>query len=442
MPNFRQFGEAPLRRKRMIREVKDNTLYFDGCNTVTLAEKYGTPLYVFSESDVRGRFQDLKENFVDKYPKTRVAYAAKAFLPVAMAKLIDEEGLCIDVVSGGELYTAIKAEFPAEKIEFNGNNKTEAELEMAIDYNIGRIIIDSLQELPMIEKICKEKNRKMKVLVRITPGVKSSSHDYIVTGKKDSKFGIPLEDEIILPLIKQAIDSEFVDFYGLHFHVGSQLFDNESHLQALDIMLELVDKIHQQFNYGVKELNVGGGFGVTYVNEERKSYSYFLDPMMKKIQEHFQSKGIDVPAVVIEPGRSIVAEAGLTLYTVGSIKDIPGIRKYVAVDGGMTDNIRPALYQAEYTGLIANKANGEKTDKVTVCGKCCESGDILIKDLDIADVEKGDIFAILSTGAYGYAMASNYNKNPIPGVVFVREGNDRLVIKPQTYENMISREIL
>lgn len=426
----------------MMKEIKDNTLYFDGCNTVELAKKYGTPLYVFSENDIVNRFRELRETFIERYENTRVAYAAKAFFPVAMAKLVDREGMCVDVVSGGELYTAITAGFPAEKIEFNGNNKLRAEIEMAVEYGIGRIIVDSLQEVALIEEVCKEKGKTMKILFRITPGVKSSSHDYIVTGKKDSKFGIPLDDDVVMPQIKAAIDSEYVEFYGLHFHVGSQLFDNDSHLQALDIILNLVTKIKDELGADVKELNVGGGFGVTYVDEERPAFSYFLDPMMEVIEKYFADRGIARPNVVIEPGRSIAAEAGISLYTLGSIKDIRGIRKYVSVDGGMTDNIRPALYQAEYTGIIANKANDAKEEVVTICGKCCESGDILIKDLKIAHPERGDIFAIYSTGAYGYTMASNYNKNPIPGVVFACDGKDRLVVKPQSYEDMIRNEIV
>ena len=426
----------------MIRETREGKLFFDGVDMTELAKKHGTPLYVYSENDIIGRFDDLRKNFVEKYERVRVAYAAKAFFPLAMAKLVDECGMCVDVVSGGELYTAIKAGFPAEKIEFNGNNKSYKELEMAVEYEIGRIIVDSLQEVALIEKICKEKGKVAKILFRVTPGVKSSSHDYIVTGKKDSKFGIPLDDEIIMPQIKAAIDSEYIDFYGLHFHVGSQLFDNDSHLQATDIILGLVDKIREEFGYEMKELNVGGGFGVTYVDEERMPYAYFTDAMMEKIEKYYAEKGITRPNVVIEPGRSIAAEAGLTLYTIGSIKDIPGIRKYVSVDGGMTDNIRPALYQAVYTGVIANKADQEKTEKVTICGKCCESGDILITDLDIATPEAGDTFAIFSTGAYGYTMASNYNKNTIPGVVFGKDGVDRVVVKPQTYDDMLANEIL
>ena len=227
----------------MVREIKEHTLYIDGCSTVELAQKYDTPLYVYSERDIVNRFSELRRDFVEKYPGTRVAYAAKAFFPLAMAKLVKDENMCVDVVSGGELYTAIKAGFPAERIEFNGNNKLRSELELAVEYGIGRIIVDGLSELEMIEEICKEKDKTIKILFRVTPGVKSSSHDYIVTGKKDSKFGIPLDDDVIMPQIKAAIDSPYVEFYGLHFHVGSQLLDNDSHLQALEIILELAGKI-------------------------------------------------------------------------------------------------------------------------------------------------------------------------------------------------------
>ena len=363
----------------MIREIREHTLYFDGCDTTALAKKYGTPLYVYSENDIVSRFDELKRDFLNKYENTRVAYAAKAF--------------------------GCKA---------------------TIVMPIGRIIVDGLSELSLIEEICAAKNKKMNILFRVTPGVKSDSHDYIVTGKKDSKFGIPLDDDVLLPLVRQAQASEWVDFLGFHFHVGSQLFSNESHLQALDIVLNIVKKVTAECGCSVRELNLGGGFGITYTNEQRRPYSYFLNPMMERIETFFEAEHMKRPAVVIEPGRSIVGEAGITLYTIGSIKEIPGIRKYVSVDGGMTDNIRPALYQAVYDAVIANKADAKKEDTVTICGKCCEGGDVL---------------AVFSTGAYGYSMASNYNKNPIPPVVFVKDGSDRLVVKGQSYEDMLANEL-
>ena len=429
--------------EKVVLEIKGNILYFDGCNTVELAKKYGTPLYVMSETKIADKCKEIRDTFLDRYERTRAAYASKALLTLAMCKLIEREGLCLDVVSGGELYTAIKADFPPERIEFNGNNKSIEELELAVDYDIGRIIVDGFDELEIIEDICRKKVKKTNILYRITPGVKSDSHDYIVTGKKDSKFGFPLDYDVIFPAIEKAIKSQYVKFLGFHFHVGSQLHDNESHLKALDIALKLIKDTIDEYDYVISELNVGGGFGIRYTDaDDKKPYAYYLDPMMDKIEEFSERMNIRRPEIVIEPGRSIVGEAGITLYTVGTIKDIKGIRKYVSVDGGMTDNIRPALYQAKYMGIIANKADQPPDDLVTISGKCCESGDILIKDAYMPLAERGDILAIFSTGAYGYAMASNYNKNPFPATVLVRDGKSEIIVKRQTYEHMIANEVI
>ncbi|WP_312699950.1 diaminopimelate decarboxylase [Sedimentibacter sp.] len=427
----------------MIKEEKSGVLYFDGCNTVELAQKYGTPLYVMSETFISKKCAEVRAAFLDKYERTRAAYAAKAFMTLAMCKIIEREGLCIDVVSGGELYTAVKAGFPSEKIEFNGNNKSVEEIEMAVDYNIGRIIIDGLDELSLIENVCKAKGKKINVLYRITPGVKSDAHDYIVTGKKDSKFGIPLDDNIIFPAIEKAVKSEYVNLMGLHFHLGSQLSDNKPYLTALETTLKIMKDVMDKYGYVIPEINVGGGFGISYTeNDVSRAYSYFIDPMMERIERFAADLNIERPVVTIEPGRSIVAESGITLYSVGAVKEIPGIRKYVSVDGGMTDNIRPALYQAKYEALAANKAGEAKSDTVTICGKCCESGDILIKDAQVASLERGDILAVFSTGAYGYSMASNYNKNTLPAVVMVKDGESKVIVKRQTYDDMIKNEIM
>lgn len=426
----------------MIKEVKNGTLYFDGCSTVELAKQYGTPLYVFSETDIVSRFAELRSCFLDRWQGSRVAYACKAFCTPAMLALAAREGMCIDVVSGGELYAAIQAGFPAEHIEFNGNNKLPAELELAIDYDIGRIIIDSLQELALIEKICAAKNKRARILYRVTPGVQADTHDYIITGKKDSKFGLPMDDGIIYPSIQGAIDSPYVDFLGVHFHVGSQLFEVRPYLEAIDTVLELMKQTRQRFGFDMTELNIGGGFGVTYTDEKRQPFSYFLTPAMEKIAAFCDAEGFARPALVIEPGRSIVAEAGINLYTIGSIKEIPGVRKYVSVDGGMTDNIRHALYQAVYAGVIANKADAPADDLVTVCGKCCESGDVLLRDTKLAKVEPGDLLAVFSTGAYGFSMASNYNSNPIPAVVLVRDGTSELIVRRQTYEHIFANAVI
>lgn len=418
-------------------------LYFDGCSTVDLAQKYNTPLYTVSQSYIEKKCNEIKESFLDKYENTRAAYAGKAFLPIAMCKIIEKQGLGLDVVSGGELFTAIKAGFPVELIEFNGNNKTLDELELALEHNIGRIIIDNVAEIYLLEDLCKAKNKKINVLYRITPGVKSDTHDYITTGKKDSKFGIPLDDNIIYPAIKKGIESNYLNFMGFHFHVGSQLLDNRSHLAAVETSLALIKKTKDKFNYVTPELNIGGGFGIKYTEKDNeKSYSYFLDPIMERIINFCSENDIERPTVVIEPGRSIIGEAGITLYKVGTIKEIPGIRNYVSVDGGMTDNIRPALYQAEYEAVIANKADKEKDYIATICGKCCETGDILIKNAKIATPERDDIIAVFSTGAYGYSLANHYNKNIIPSVVLVKNGVSEVIVKRETYEDLIKNEVI
>lgn len=421
-----------------LREIKNNKLYFDGCDTTELAKKYGTPIYVMSQNGIEERINELKEQFTNKYPRTRIAYASKAFCTEGMYAILKKAGVCIDVVSGGEIYAAKQAGFPAEHVEFNGNNKLPKEIDAAVEYGVGHIIVDGLQELPLIIESCKKYKKKMNIMIRITPGVAASTHDFIVTGKKDSKFGIPLEKEIFLPIVKQILDSEYLEFTGLHMHIGSQLFENDAFLKALDVLMDWAALIKTEFNADVKEVNFGGGYGAEYTTEERKPYSFFLDPMMELLEKRSKAIGIERPEAVIEPGRSIVAEAGITLYTIGQIKEIPGIRKYVSVDGGMGDNIRVALYQAEYEGIVANRAQEPKDDKVSICGKYCESGDIIMTDIMVPkSVKMGDIFATYSTGAYGYVMASNYNNNPIPGVVLVKGGKSAWMVKPQTYEQIV-----
>lgn len=423
-------------------ETKQGTLFFDGCDVTELARKYGTPLYVYSESVIESHFEELRRDFLDRWPGSRVAYAAKAFCTLGMCRLVRRAGLCIDVVSGGELHTALAAGFPPERIEFNGNNKLPQELELAISAGVGRIIVDGAGELERIERLCAAMDRRVAVLLRITPGVKADSHDYIVTGKKDSKFGFPLDEDVLYPAVKRAMDAPHVDFLGFHFHIGSQLFDRVPYIQAAEAMLDVVGQVRERFGVTVSELNLGGGFGITYTDEERKPFRYYLDPMLEHIGARFDQWKEPRPAVVIEPGRSIVGDAGMTLYTVGEIKEIKGVRKYVCVDGGMSDNIRPALYQAVYRGVLANKMDAEDREQVTVCGKCCEAGDILVRDISLPPAERGDIFAQFCTGAYGYAMASNYNNNPVPAVVLVSRGRDELMVRRQSYDDIIRCQLI
>lgn len=427
----------------MIREIRNNKLYFDGCDTTELVKQYGTPLYVFSESDIESRFDELDRDFLQKYGNCRVAYASKAFCTRGMCKIIEKRDASIDVVSGGELAVAMSVDFPADRIEFNGNNKLPKEIDMAVEHGVERFILDGTRELPLIEEACRKHGKKVKVIVRITPGIAASTHDHIVTGKLDSKFGIPMEDDVVYPLIKSVIDSEYTEYHGLHMHIGSQLFTNKEYLESLEVMLDTATEIKKRFDTDTQEFNLGGGFGVTYTDEVRKPYSFFLDPMMERITLWADELKVPRPTVAIEPGRSIIAEAGITLYTVGQIKEIKGVRKYVSIDGGMGDNIRVALYDAVYTGVVANKAEEACSDKVTVCGKNCESGDIIVRDLMVPEsIEAGDIIAVYSTGAYGYAMASTYNNNPIPGAVLVKDGKSDWLIKPQTYEQIMENQVL
>ncbi|QAT43927.1 diaminopimelate decarboxylase [Aminipila luticellarii] len=422
--------------------MNNKDFIFDGCNMTEIAAKYGTPLYVMSESSILKKCQEIKSDFLDKYPNTRAVFASKAFQTLEICRMVVQEGLGLDTVSGGEIYTAHKAGVPMEFLDFHGNNKTLEEIKMAVDYNVGRIVVDNLYELEALQEYAQKVNKKVKILFRITPGVDCHTHKFITTGQLDSKFGIPLENGILKDFIRRALDMENIELMGFHFHVGSQLATNESHLAALNIALDLMKDVKQTLGFETKELNIGGGFGIHYTGDDKTvKVSEFMDPIMNELYAKCDQYQLAVPQITIEPGRWIVGEAGVTLYTVGSIKEIPGIRKYIGVDGGMTDNIRPGLYGAKYQAVLANKMNQASKEKVTIAGKCCESTDILIYDMELPEVESGDTLAVFSTGAYCYSMSSNYNKIPRPAVVMVKDGKDRLIVKRETYEDMISREI-
>jgi diaminopimelate decarboxylase len=424
-------------------EIRDGRLVFNGCDVTALAQQYGTPLMLLSETVVRGKCAQIKRQFLERYADTRAAYAGKAFLTIGLCRILDEEGFGLDVVSGGELYTAIKAGFPAERIEFNGNNKTRAELEMAAGYGVGRIIVDQPDEIELIAEVYRTAGKRANILLRVNPAVTDTdTHAYIATGHRDSKFGIPLDEEVFWPVVEKALATEEVDLLGFHFHVGSQLFDPRSHLSALDTVLELVLAMRERYGVVIRELNVGGGIGVRYLKADRPpGFAEFLDPVMERIDAFAEQNSLRRPTVVIEPGRSVVAEAGMTLYTVGHVKRIPEGSVFVSVDGGMTDNIRPALYQAEYQAIIANKADLPTQEKVVLCGRCCESGDILIHELDIPEPSPGDIIAVFSTGAYCYAMASNYNKLLLPAVLLLKQGQAKVMVQRQSYDDLIRLEV-
>ena len=425
-------------------ENKNGILYFSGCEVEKLAEKYGTPLYVVSEDIIRLRCREIRESFLNKYINTKAFYASKAFLTMEMCKIIKEEGLGLDVVSGGELFVALKGGIDPKDILFHGNNKTKEELIMAIEKGVGRIIIDSVDELILLNELAFEYNKVADILFRITPNVDCVTHKYISTGQKDSKFGIPLNEAIIKAAIRTAINSKNLRFRGLHFHVGSQIFDNSNHLQAIENTSLLMKGIKEDMGIEIEELNVGGGFGIKYVeNDEAKPLSYFVDAIMDKIHLKCSEYNLKTPKVFIEPGRWLVGEAGITLYSLGTIKEIPQVRTYVSVDGGLPDNPRTALYNAKYEAYIASKLNYERDTMVTIAGKCCESGDVLIWDLMVPqNIERGDILAVMSTGAYNYSMSSNYNKIPRPAVVMLKAGKDRIVVNRENYEDLIAKEVV
>lgn len=419
---------------------KKGNYMFSGLDTVMLAREYGTPLYVVSEDIIKEKCKEIRESFLLKYNNVKSAYASKAFLNLAMCKIVEREGLCLDVVSGGELFTAIKADFPMGKIFFHGNNKSKAELELAISNNVGRIVVDNLYELELINDISEKYNKQTKVLFRVSPGVESETHKYVITGQKDSKFGIPIVEDIIFQAIRLGMEYEYIDLLGFHFHVGSQIFNNKSHVIATGKIMNLIKRAKDMLGFVTKELNTGGGYGIYYAEgDEPKPLSYFTNAIMEKVYEKCKEFDLIIPAIIIEPGRWIIGEAGITLYTIGSIKEIPGIRTYAAIDGGMPDNPRPALYGSKYEAVVANKANDTSENTVTIAGKCCETGDILIRALKVPEIECGDYLAVLNTGAYNYSMANNYNKVPRPAVILVNEGNAEVIVERETYEDLIAR---
>lgn len=421
--------------------VSENGNYvFSGLDTVELAREYGTPLYVISEDIIKEKCKEIRDSFISKYKNVKAAYASKAFLNLAMCKIVEREGLCLDVVSGGELYTAIHADFPMEKIFFHGNNKSRSELELAVSNDVGRIVVDNFYELELLNNIGKEMNKKPRVLYRVSPGVDTKTHKYITTGQKDSKFGIPIVEGKVFEAIKYGMKYKNIELLGFHFHVGSQIFDNQSHIMAVEKLMDIIKEAKATFGFVTKELNTGGGYGIRYVEGDTpKPLAYFTDAIMEKVTEKCREFDLNIPTIIIEPGRWIIGEAGITLYNIGAIKEIPGIRTYVSIDGGLPDNPRPALYNSKYDAVVANKVNEEKDKVVTIAGKCCETGDILIWDLKTPTLEPGDILAVFATGAYNYSMASNYNKIPRPAVVLANEGVAEIIVERETYEDLIAR---
>ncbi|AKO94018.1 diaminopimelate decarboxylase [Priestia filamentosa] len=419
-----------------------NHLEIGGVDTIELAKKYGTPLYVYDVALIRQRARQFKETFAEEGVEAQVAYASKAFSSLAMFQLVNEEGLSLDVVSAGELYTALLAGFPKERIHFHGNNKSYEELEYAIKEKIGCIVVDNFHEIALLEELSKKHSWKVPVLLRVTPGIEAHTHDYILTGQEDSKFGFDLKNGQGDKAVAHAFHSPYLDLLGIHCHIGSQIFEVTGFVMATRKLFEKIASWKDELSFVPRVLNLGGGFGIRYTSEDTPlPPSQYVREMVTEIKSQAEKLTIEIPEIWIEPGRSLVGDAGTTLYTVGSRKHIPNVRDYVAVDGGMSDNIRPALYEAKYEAALANRMNAPHEEKVSIAGKCCESGDMLLWDIELPKVESSDILAVFCTGAYGYAMASNYNRMLKPAVVFVENGEAQLVIKRETFEDLVRNEV-
>lgn len=421
-----------------------NHLVIGENDTVELAKEFGTPLYVLDEDLLRKNCR-VYRNAIDKYygGNGLVLYANKAFCTLYTCRVAAEEGLGADVVSGGELYTAIKAGFPMDRIYFHGNNKTAQELEMAVENGVGHIVVDNVYELEMLNEIASKHGVVQNIMFRIKPGVDAHTHSFIRTGQIDSKFGVALENGEAFEIYERAHKMTNVNPDGLHCHIGSQIFDVEPFCQAAEILMNFAGDLKDKLGLEITKLNLGGGYGIMYTEKDDPvPYDEYIKHVSEVVKRTAEKRGINIPFILMEPGRSIIAPAGITLYTVGGIKDIKNVRKYVSVDGGMGDNPRYILYESEYAAVIANKAGDPADELVTVAGKCCESGDLLLKDAMLQKAEAGDILAVLATGAYNYSMASNYNRIPRPAVVAVSGGKAKVVVKRETYEDIIKNDVL
>ncbi|NPV90354.1 MAG: diaminopimelate decarboxylase [Firmicutes bacterium] len=415
-------------------------LEIGGYDAVQLARDFGTPLYVMDEAMIREICGQYRASFIMKH-HAEVFYASKAFLTMAMCRIIEQEGLGLDVVSGGELYTAIKAKFPPGRICFHGNNKQLDELRLALEYGVGRIVVDNYREIEMLGSLAEQMGRTAEVLLRVSPGVEAHTHEYIKTGQIDSKFGFTVPNGQALDAVKRCLAVKSLELRGIHCHIGSQVFEMESFGYTAGIMMELARDIYRETGLEIKELNLGGGFGIYYAEgDEPSRIEKYAEAVTDAIARKAGEYGLKPPRLMIEPGRSIVGEAGTTLYTVGSTKEIPGVRKYVAVDGGMSDNPRHALYQARYEACLANRMNSPAEEKVAITGKCCESGDMLIWDLPLPKVEAGDILAVACTGAYNYSMSMNYNRLCRPAVVLVQDGAAEVIVERENYEDLLRND--
>lgn len=422
-------------------ERKNNELTIGGCNMTDLANQYQTPLYVIDEDTLRAVCNDYKKAF-EKYPHTRMMYASKALCTPAISKILDSEGFGFDTVSMGEIFTVLKAGVSLDKVLFNGNNKTEEELDFAIKNGIGRISVDNFAEVDLISKVGGRYNKVIDVLLRITPGIECHTHEYIQTGQLDSKFGFDLSqvDDVIT---KITTEHQNIRIRGLHAHIGSQIFEPQCYHDEIDVLIQEISRIEEKFGIKLDEINIGGGLGVKYTGSDcPPSINEVADVIIGSLEKHIKKYNTEPPTLFIEPGRSVICTSGVTLYTVGSMKQVPNMTKYVTVDGGMADNPRPSMYQAEYVAEIANDTTGRKDEKVTIAGRFCESGDILIKDIILPELVTGDTLCVYNTGAYNYSMASNYNCVEKPAMVLVKDGKSDIIIYRETLEDLVSHAVV
>ena len=416
----------------------EGVLEIGGCDVLSLAKAHGTPLYVYDEKTIRSMAQTFVGEFTSRYPKTSVAYASKAFLNLAMAKIANEENLSLDVVSGGEIAVAHAAGFPSNKMYFHGNNKTPQELSEAIDLGVGTIVVDGFQELDILNNIAKSKNANQGIMLRLSPSVDAHTHAHTTTGILDVKFGFSIETGESSIAIKQALDSSHLILQGIHFHLGSPIFQLEPYSNAIDTVFDYLKPfLHQGLD--LKKFSPGGGFAIGYLQRQLPpSIAGYADVITSMLKTKCDDLGIDYPELIIEPGRSIVGRAGVAIYTVGVTKVIPNVRTYVSLDGGMGDNIRPALYEAQYEAVAANKMSLTHFETVTLAGKYCETGDILVKDVSLPILDSGDLVAIPASGAYCIAMSSNYNMNPRPEIIMVSDGDSRIIKRRETYQDLMA----
>ena len=418
-------------------------LTFGGADTVEIAREFSTPAYVLDENSIRENLREMQKALNENYENGGlVLFASKALSFMEMYRICKSENVGVDVVSGGEIYTAYKAGFDMEKVCFHGNNKTPDELKMAIDLGVGRIAVDNFYELNLLSEIALEKGKTVNILLRLKPGIDAHTHAFIQTGQVDSKYGFDIASGEALSAVKKALEIKNINLKGIHCHIGSQIFETEPFKLAASVMMNFIKEIKNEFGFEVEELNLGGGFAAKYLESDNPpGASEYIAEAAKTVNEEAEKLGIKVPFIMIEPGRSTVATAGITLYTVGSIKDIPDVRCYVSVDGGMTDNPRYILYNSDYTVVCANKADKARDFTATIAGKCCESGDLIQEHTNIQKPEHGDILAVLTTGAYNYSMSSNYNRNCKPPIIMVKDGVARLAVKRETYEDLIRNDM-